>query len=94
LKEESKSLVKAKGAHIEELQQIKEKKHKYKFELASIKNDLIVHYHRLLHDGTDTRNEGLTWIIKAIWSLGFNILMSYLPKFLDEEGILYLFNVV
>ena len=93
LKEESKSLVKAKEEHLKNLREIKIKKARYKKELYVIKNELLVHYHSLLNVGNDTRSEGLTWIVKAIWSLGFKVFMTYLPKYLDEEGIIYLFNV-
>ena len=38
------------------------------------------------------RKEGLTWIIKSIWNLGEKVLASYLPSFLDETSISYLFD--
>ena len=38
------------------------------------------------------RKDGLTWIIKAIWNLGFDVITSYLPNFLDESSINYLFE--
>jgi hypothetical protein len=34
----------------------------------------------------------LIWIIKAIWNLGEKVMASYLPSFLDESSISYLFN--
>lgn len=58
-----------------------------------VKNQLMLHYHILLNDGTDTRTEGLVWIIKAIWNLGFDVIISYLPIFLDEKAIEYLFTI-
>ena len=58
----------------------------------NIKDELLVHYHRLLAEGKDTRKEGLTWIILAIWKLKSNVLLSYLPKFLDKNIILFLFE--
>jgi len=39
------------------------------------------------------RQEGLTWIIKAINGLGSKVILSSLPNFLDEGAIKYLFNV-
>lgn len=39
------------------------------------------------------RREGLVWIIKAIWNLGHKVSPAYLPSFLDEQLISYLFNV-
>jgi hypothetical protein len=61
--------------------------------LDVVKNQLMLHYHLLLNDGTDTRHEGLVWIIKAIWNLGCDVIISYLPIFLDEKAIQYLFTL-
>jgi hypothetical protein len=63
-----------------------------KNELNIIKDKLILHYHKLLFEAKDTRNEGLSWIIRAIWKLKTNVLMSYLPKFLDKKSIEFLFK--
>ena len=49
-----------------------------KKELKIVRDDLIKHYHKLLFEGKDTRNEGLSWIIRAIWKLKMNVIMSYL----------------
>jgi hypothetical protein len=64
-----------------------------KEELQKIKNNLIMHYHDLLGEGKDTRKEGLSWLIKAIWNLGSKVITGYLPKFLDEDAIIYIFDV-
>ena len=56
-----------------------------------IKNELLVHYHKLLLEGKDTRRDGLSWIIKSIWNLKSNVIMSFLPKFLDVKSISFLF---
>ena len=40
-----------------------------KKDLEKVRDDLIKHYHKLLFEGKDTRNEGLSWIIRAIWKL-------------------------
>jgi hypothetical protein len=63
-----------------------------KIELNKIKDELMKHYHKLLFEGKDTRNEGLSWIIRSIWKLRMNVIMSYLPKFLDEKSIEFLFK--
>ena len=64
--------------------------------LNSLKNDkiniLYKHYLNLLKEGKDTRAEGLSWIIKEIYLLGKNVLLSFLPEFLDEAGINFLFK--
>ena len=41
----------------------------------------------------DTRKEGIIWVIKAIWDLGYDILVSYLPTFLDDKSIAFVFKV-
>ena len=64
----------------------------FREERNKIKKKLLLHYHNLLSEGKDTRKEGLSWIIKAIWNLKSNVLLSYLPKFLDNESIYFLFS--
>ena len=71
-----------------------------KSDLKNIKEELSAYYHKLLNEGFDTRyliiisrHEGLVWIIKAIWSLDYNIIPIFLPNFLDEKSIEYLFEV-
>ena len=59
----------------------------------NIKQRLMKHYQELLYKGKEIRNEGLSWIIKAIWRLGENVPMSFMPTFLDFNGIKYLFNM-
>ena len=55
-------------------------------------NILYMHYLKLLKSGSDTRSEGLSWIIKEIFALNKNVLMSYLPNFLDEECVKFIFK--
>ena len=40
---------------IETLKEIKNKKIKYIKELSLLKNELLVHYHKILNEGKDTR---------------------------------------
>jgi hypothetical protein len=78
------------------LGKVNELKSKHKItneELKNVQNQLMLHYHVLLNEGRDTRQEGLSWIIKAIWNLGYDVIISYLPTFLDEKCIEYLFTV-
>ena len=65
----------------------------YKEEMDGLRNKLLLHYHYLLSDGKDTRTEGLVWIIKSIWNLGQNVIMTYLPSYLDEKCINFLFSI-
>lgn len=63
-------------------------------EEASLKNKLLTYYHKILLEGKDTRSEGLAWVIKAIWNLESEVILSYLPNFLDEHCIKFLFDVI
>lgn len=64
---------------------------KMRVDFKKYKNMLILHYHLLLQDGNDVRSDGLSWIIKAIWQLNTNVMVSFFPHFLDKENIEYLF---
>ena len=64
-----------------------------KKELASIRCQQLEHYHNLLSEGREVRQEGLTWIIKTIWHLGADVSLSKLPHYLDLPAIEYLFKV-
>ena len=55
--------------------------------------DLYMHYLIILKEGKDTRNEGLSWIIREIFNLDKKVIISFFPKFLDKQCIQYLFNV-
>ena len=85
---------------IEELKNYKSNYDKLKEEYKIIKNQLDLkidflsdYYHKKLYEGLDIRNEGLIWIMKAIWNLGKEIILSYFPTFLDKLSIDYLFEV-
>ena len=58
----------------------------------NLTQELYVHYLELLENGKDTRSEGLSWVIKEIFLLNKKVLLSYLPKFLDHFGKVFLFN--
>jgi len=73
--------------------EIKDNIKRIKEEMESIRNKLMLHYHSLLSEGLDTRQEGLVWIIKSIWNLGHNVIMSYMPNYLDEKSIDFLFSI-
>ena len=55
--------------------------------------DLFMHYLNILKEGKDTRNEGLSWIIREIFNLDKKVIASFFPKFLDKLCIKYLFNI-
>ena len=54
---------------------------------------LLDHYHNILYEGLDARQEGLMWTIKSIWNLGENVKMSFFPSFLDPLSVDYLFSI-
>ena len=72
---------------------LREKIENNKKELKQIRNKLIVHYHKLLIEGNDVRNNGIVWIILAIWNLDAEIIIDYFPDYLDEISINYLFLI-
>ena len=57
------------------------------------KQKLMRHYLELLYNGKEIRSDGLIWIIKAIWKMGENVPLSFMPTFLDLDAIKYLFNM-
>ena len=96
LKEETKVKIKKleekKCVLIEKIDTCENELKRFKEIHHNLKDELLVHYHRLLLEGKDTRKEGLSWIILAIWNLKSNVLLSYMPKFLDQNIILFLFE--
>ena len=86
LKEEWKKLNK----NVNEIdKEIKENKKKEKV----IVSRLMTFYKELLFKGKNVKKDGLVWIIKAIWNLGENVPMSFMPEFLDIDSIEYLFKL-
>jgi hypothetical protein len=63
-----------------------------KTQIEQIQHEQIQHYYDVLQVGVDTRQEGLSWIIKALWTLDENVKISRLPKFLDSKAISFLFE--
>lgn len=41
----------------------------------------------MLMEANDLRQEGVTWIIKNLWNLGQDILLSKFPPIFDAESI-------
>ena len=66
-------------------------------ELHKIKNFLVdklyEHYLNVLKEGKDTRNEGLSWVIREIFLLDKKVMLSYMPLFLDKLCIKYIFDM-
>ena len=76
----------------EPVQDINKKLNELKQKEKVIINKLMTHYETLLYKGEEVRNEGLIWIIKAMWNLGENVPMSFIPPFLDFHCIEFLFQ--
>ena len=66
---------------------------KFRTQENEIIEKLMRHYEALLYRGKDTRNDGLTWIIRAMWNLGKNVPMQFIPTFLDFDAIDFLFRL-
>ena len=56
------------------------------------KNQLIKLYHISLYEGLDFRYEGLSNVIRAIWSMGEDVDIKYMPSYLDKLLISFLFE--
>ena len=65
---------------------------KYKKEVDIIKKELINSYHLKLYEGLISHNEGLSSIIKDIWNLGVNVDVKFMPTYLDDLSIAFLFQ--
>ena len=76
-----------------DFEKLKEEHKKKKIILDSKIKFLSDYYHKKLYEGLDIRNEGLIWIMKAIWNLDQEIILSFFPNFLDQTSIDYLFEV-
>lgn len=61
--------------------------HQIKENLKLVKRTQVNHYLGLLKEGVDTRNDGLEWIIKALWRLNFQLKRPMFPSFLDDEAV-------
>ena len=93
LKYDKLNSLKVKLSNINEpLQKLNQEIFDLKRQENSVIHKLMNHYETLLYKGEEVRNEGLIWIIKAIWNLGENVPMSFIPPFLDFHSIEFLFQ--
>ena len=77
---------------LKEKEELREKYNNKKKKIHDLKNELINIYHTTLFEGLDFRGEGLARIIINIWNLGGNIDMNFIPTYLDNKSIEYLFK--
>jgi hypothetical protein len=85
--------IKRKNEKIEELNKVNDSLKKLHDKKKKEIEELYMHYLNILKEGNDTRNEGLSWIIREIFSLDKKVIVSFFPKFLDKLCIKYLFNI-
>ena len=63
-----------------------------KGEIYKLRQQLLNIYHINLYEGLNFRTDGLPTLIRAIWNLGVNVDINYMPTYLDNESIDYLFE--
>ncbi len=65
----------------------------YNYLFVEFSNEQKKYYLDILKKGTDTRNQGLTWVVKRLIELKVNIDTNMFPPFLDNEQIEYIINI-
>ena len=75
-----------------EIQKLENEKEELKDKKEKLIEHLYLYYLDLLKEGNDTRNEGLSWIVREIFNLGKNVLISYFPIYLNDSAIIYIFK--
>ena len=97
--ERKSKLLEEKEENLKILQNLREKLYEVKKEIKNIRDNKKIiqkqlgdHYHLLLFEGINLKNEGLSYIIKKIWDIGMNVDISFMPPFLDKGCIDYLFT--
>ncbi len=93
LEEINKQLTKIIFNSKEKIKECREIGIKYKYLFVELRNEQKKYYLDILKKGSDTRNEGLSWVIKRLLELKVNLDKSMFPYFLDNEQIDYLINI-
>ncbi len=75
-----------------EIQNLEHEKTILKNKKDNLTEHLYLYFLEILKEGKDTRNEGLSWIIKEIFQLNKKVLISYIPQYLDNHAIEYIFK--
>ena len=70
------------------IKQCKEKK----TGIYKLRHQLLNIYHLNLYEGLNFRTDGLATLIRSIWNLGVNVDVNYMPPYLDNSSIDYLFE--
>ena len=66
---------------------------KFKYLFNELKEQQIEYYLEKLKKGIDTRNEGLSWIVKKLMEFRTKIEPNLFPNFLDQEQINYIIQI-
>lgn len=60
--------------------------------IYKLRHQLLNIYHLNLYEGLNFRTDGLPTLIRSIWNLGVNVDINYMPTYLDNASIDYLFD--
>lgn len=71
---------------------LREKCNNKKKKIIEFKKELINIFHSKLFEGLDFKGEGIVKMILNIWNLGEDIDMNFIPPFLDQESVDFLFK--
>lgn len=77
----------------EEINKINNRYREYNRRYEILKKDQSIYYINLLKQGVDTRNEGLSWILRRLLELNIDIETLQYPNFLNKKQIDYLIHV-
>lgn len=58
-----------------------------RLQLEAVTASQAKHYREMLAVGSDTRTEGLLWIVKRLWHLGQDVMPDMFPEFLDLGSV-------
>ena len=72
---------------------IDENRIKYEYIFNELRNQQITYYYDKLKKGFDTRNDGLSWIVRKLMELKAKISKEHFPIFLDNEQKNYIFQI-
>ncbi len=64
-----------------------------KYIFKELNNQQTQYYLNILKKGTDTRTEGLSWVVKRLMELNIPIDNSIFPGYLDQEQIDYIIQI-
>jgi len=76
----------------EQKKNLKLERREIKSKINENKKHLIKLYHISLYEGLDFRYEGLSNVIRAIWNMGEDVDIKYMPSYLDKLLINFLFD--